>query len=340
MKGIVYLGEGEVEVREFPRPEPGPGEVLVEMKAAGLCGSDLHKYHKSREWAEERQGLIAGHEPAGVIAELGAGVTNLSVGDRVCVYHSLGCGHCPTCLAGEPVFCANEGAFGRTCDGCHADLMLSQARYCLPLPDDLSLAVGAMIACTAGTAFAAIRKAPLLAGQTVVVFGLGPVGLTALLMGKAMGMQCVGTDINPYRIELAERLSGETILNAKEEDPVQAVQDLTHGEGAAGVLECSGSSVARTQTMDIVARHGTVVFVGAGPDEICLDQWNVLRKELTIRGNAVYSMGAYFEAVRFIQQNPMPLDDMVTHRFSIEQGVEAFAVFDTTETGKVIFDWQ
>ena len=134
MKGVVYLGDSEVEVRDFPQPQPGPGQVVVEMKAAGLCGSDLHKYHSSRAWAEARNGMISGHEPTGIIAEVGPDVDHLSVGDRVCVYHRVGCGHCKDCRSGNAAFCAEErGAFGRTQDGSHADYMLTDARL-LPAP--------------------------------------------------------------------------------------------------------------------------------------------------------------------------------------------------------------
>ena len=101
----MYTWESKVEVREFPNPKPGPGQVVVEMKVAGLCGSDLHKYHSSREWAEGRNGMISGHEPAGVIAEVGQDVSEFSVGDRVCVYHRTGCGDCPDCLAGYAAYC-------------------------------------------------------------------------------------------------------------------------------------------------------------------------------------------------------------------------------------------
>ena len=340
MKGVVYLGESEVEVRDFPQPTPGEGEVLVEMKVAGLCGSDLHKYHNTREWAEERKGMISGHEPAGVVVELGPAVDCVSVGDRVCVYHSLGCGLCEHCVAGEPVFCVDEGAFGRTRDGCHADYMLAPARHCFPLPDEFSFAVGAMLACTAGTAFAALRKLPLLPGETLVVFGLGPVGLTGLLMGEAAGFRCVGVDVNPFRIDLARTLSKASVVNAKQSNPVEAILDLTGGRGAQGVLECSGSATARSQTVGAAAKHACIVIVGAGDEDMNLDPREVLRKALTIKGNAVYSMRQYFEAVRFLRQHPLPLDDMVTHRFRIEEAVEAFRIFDSGHTGKVVFDWE
>ncbi|MDA0745250.1 MAG: alcohol dehydrogenase catalytic domain-containing protein [bacterium] len=339
MKGVVYLGESEVEVREFPEPEAGPGQVVVEMKVAGLCGSDLHKYHSSKEWAAERKGMISGHEPTGVVAEVGPGVTNVSVGDRVCVYHSLGCGHCEPCYAGTPVFCADEGAFGRTHNGSHADFMVTDARYCLPLPAELSFGVGAQLACTAGTAYGALSKVPARAGECFVVFGLGPGGLSVLVMGQAMGFNCVGVDINPYRIEQAKRLVEGTILDGKALDPVEVVKDLTGGRGASGVVECSGSGVARRQAPAVAGLHATVVYVGAGAKEITMNPLDVMRKELTIRGNAVYSMGAYFEAVRFLQANSIQMDDLVTHRFQIDEAVEAFRVFDGGETGKAVFEW-
>lgn len=339
MKGTVYLGESEVEVREFPKPVPGPGEILVEMKSAGLCGSDLHKYHKDRAWAEERKGMISGHEPAGVVVELGPEVCNISIGDRVSVYHSLGCGHCRYCLSGEPVFCADEGAFGRTRDGCHADFMLAPARHCFPLPDEFSFDVGAMLACSACTPFAALQKLPIQAGETVAVFGLGPVGLTGLLMAQAIGCRCVGVEVNAYRIDLAKRLGCELLVDAQRNDAPQAIMDLTDSQGANGILECSGSPVARRQAAAAAAKHAHIIMVGAGGDDVSLDQLDLLRKELTIRGNAVFSMRDYFKAIEFLKRHHVPLDDMVTHRFRIEQAPEAFALFDSGDTGKVVFEW-
>ena len=340
MKGVVYLGGSEVEVREIPKPEPGPNEVVIEMKVGGLCGSDLHKYHSSRPWALEREGMISGHEPTGVVSELGEDVSNLSVGDRVCVYHSVGCGHCNVCLSGTPVFCENEGAFGRTRNGCHADYMLSEARYCLPLPDSLSFSVGAQLACTAGTAFSATNKIPSRAGDTFVVFGLGPVGLTVLLFGEAMGYKTIGVDVHPFRVKNAERVAGGTILNGRDVDPVGAILDLTGGKGAEGVVECSGNEIARAQAAAAARLHGTVVYVGAGAEHLKIDFLDILRKALTLKGNSVYSMGDYFKAVAFLEKHDIPLDDMVTHRFKIDQAVEAFRTFDSGETGKVIFDWE
>jgi len=340
MKGAVYLGEGRLEVREFPQPEPGPDEALIRMAAAGLCGSDLHKYHKSRQWAARRKGMISGHEPAGVVAGLGSGVDNVSVGDRVCVYHSIGCGRCRYCLSGTPVFCSEEGAFGRTRDGCHADFMTTPARYCLPLPDEIPFSVGAMLACTAGTAYASLRKCRLDRGETLVVFGLGPVGLTVLLMANALGYRCIGVDVNPYRVNLAKALRAGVVVNAGAADPVKTILELTSGKGAAGILECSGSAAARSQTARVAALHGRIVIVGAGDAEMNLEPIQVIEKELTIRGNSVYSVREYFDTVDFVRTHRLPLEDLITHRFRIEQAPEAFALFDRGDTGKVVFEWE
>jgi len=340
MKGVVYLGESKVEVREFPDPEPGPGEALIAMRVAGLCGSDLHKYHSSREWAAARKGMISGHEPAGVVAGLGPGVKGLSVGDRVSVYHSLGCGRCRFCLSGTPVFCRDEGAFGRTRDGCHADFMTAPARHCLPLPEDFSFEVGAMLACTTCTAYASLKKLPLSHAETLVVFGLGPVGLTALLMGGACGYRCIGVELNEYRIELARRLTKALIVNGRTADAVKEILDATGGRGAEGILECSGSDVARSQSALAAARHGTVVIVGAGGTEVAIEPWEMIRKELVVRGSSVFSMRDYFETIDFLRVHPIPLDDMVTHRFRIEEAARAFAAFDSGDTGKVAFEWK
>ena len=339
--GLTHYVVGETaEVRDFPQPEPDSGQVVIEMKVAGLCGSDLHKYHSSRAWAQGRQGMISGHEPAGVVAEVGPNVDHLSAGDRVCIYHRVRCGHCMDCRSGNAAFCADvRGAFGRTQDGSHADYMLTDARYCLPLPDEISFAVATQLACTAGTSFSALRKIPARAGDTLVVFGLGPVGLSGLLLGMGMGYHANGVDVHPYRVELAKKVGKGVVINAQDNDPIEVIRDITDGKGVGGVLECSGSPVARRQAASVAGRGATVVYVGVGNPELVVSFEDVLQNDITIRSNSVYSMASYYDAVEFLLKHPVPLDEIVTHRFKIEQAVEAFSRFDTGETGKVIFEW-
>lgn len=341
MKGVVYLGESKVEVRDFPQPEPGPGQVVIQLKVGGLCGSDLHKYHISRESANERNGMISGHEPTGIVAAVGPNVEHPTIGDRVCVYHRLGCGHCMSCRSGNAAFCdEGSGAFGRTQDGSHADYMLTDARYCLSLPDGFSFAVATQLACTAGTSFSALRKIPAHAGDTLVVFGLGPVGLSGLLLGIGMGYRGIGVDTHPYRVELAKKVGKGLVIDARNDRPVDAIRDITGGKGVGGVLECSGNPIARRQAAAVAGRGATVVYVGGGnTQDLAVDFGDVIGKDLTIRGNSVFSMASYFAAIEFLRNHPVSLDKVVTHRFKIEQAVEAFSLFDTGETGKVIFAW-
>ena len=208
------------------------------------------------------------------------------------------------------------------------------------MPDDISFAVATQLACTAGTSFSALRKVPAHSGDTLVVFGLGPVGLSALLMGIGMGYRGIGVDVRPYRIELAKKVGKGLVINAQENDPVEAILDLTGGKGVGGVLECSGSSAARRQAASVAGRGATIVYVGAGGPELTVNFDDVLQKDLTLRSNSVYTMASYYDEIEFLREHPVPLDEIITHRFGIEQAVEAFSLFDTGETGKVIFEWK
>ena len=205
MRGVVPLGGGRIEVREVPDPRPGPGEAVVALRNAGICGSDLHTAHNS--WAEigERQNLVIGHEASGVVAEVGAGVSPALVGTRVSVYHYRGCGLCRHCLAGEIVFCAGKRGYGWHVHGADADYLLTDARNCCPLPDELTHLDGSFLACAAGTAYAALRKLEAVPGAPpCAVVGLGPVGLAAALLARAMGWQVIGLDRVAERRAYAE----------------------------------------------------------------------------------------------------------------------------------------
>ena len=205
MRGVVPLGGGRIEVREVPDPRPGPGEAVVALRNAGICGSDLHTAHNS--WAEigERQNLVIGHEASGVVAEVGAGVSPALVGTRVSVYHYRGCGLCRHCLAGEIVFCAGKRGYGWHVHGADADYLLTDARNCCPLPDQLTHLDGSFLACAAGTAYAALRKLEAVPGAPpCAVVGLGPVGLAAALLARAMGWQVIGLDRIAERRAYAE----------------------------------------------------------------------------------------------------------------------------------------
>lgn len=338
MRGVVFPGDRRAEVKEFPRPEPGPGQVVVRMQVSGLCGSDLHLY---RQTSAQRAGndTIPGHEPSGIVDEVGEGVTTVRVGDRVSVYHYLGCGHCKHCLAGNMQWCAERRGYGGPIHGADADFILADARNCLPLPAGLSFVHGALMACAAGTAFSAMRKLQVSAEDTVAVFGQGPVGMCGLLMARGRGGRVIAVEPVAERRALAAELGADEVLDPGSVDVVQRIRDLTHGEGADLAFETSGSAAGQNGAVDCLRLGGKAAFVGFGVREKTLNPSQFIGRQLTLMGSFVMPIYMYWDLVDLIVEHELPLAKMVTHRFAIDEAPEAFRIFDAGKTGKVILEW-
>src|SRR5213595_463902 len=225
MKGAVFLGDRKIEIRNFPDPAPGPGEVVLQMKASGMCGSDLKFYRPPPGEAQKALGLggnadpfIAGHEPCGVIAARGPGVSEREapIGQRVMNHHYAGCGVCHHCRVGWSQLCrAGITVYGVTAHGGHADYLKVPARTLVELPEELSFAEGAAVACGTGTAYGALKRMKVGGGDTLAVFGQGPVGLSATMLGAAMGARVIAIDVVPERLRLARELGADAVINAK-----------------------------------------------------------------------------------------------------------------------------
>ncbi len=343
MKGIVFTGDRRVEVRDFADPEPGAGEVVVRMKASGVCGSDLHLYRKS---AADRAGddTIPGHEPCGVVERLGHGVGTVKVGDRVTVYHWLGCGHCIRCLGGDIMHCPDRRGYGGAIHGSHGDLLLTNAVNCLPLPDDLSFADGAIMACGAGTAFSSLTKLSVSGRDTLVVFGQGPVGLNGLLLAKALGARVIALEPADERRDLSHRLGADAALDPHGGDVVAGVLHLTGGQGADATFETSGSEAGRRAAIECLRLRGRAAFVGINPQNPGEESFDdiaglLISRQLTLMGSFVMPIQMYPGLVSLVQRRGVALDSMVTHRFAIEDAAEALQTADTCQCGKVIFEW-
>src|SRR3954467_525660 len=242
MRGAVFLGNRKVELRTFDDPAPGPGEAAIEMKASGMCGSDLKFYRSQTGAAQAALGLgnlsepfVGGHEPCGVVVARGPGVSEKEAprGQRVMDHHYAGCGVCTHCRVGWSQLCrAGITVYGVTAHGGHADYLKVPARTIVELPEELSFAEGAAVACGTGTAYGAIKRMNMNGGDTLVVFGQGPVGLSATVIGAAMGARVIAVETSPERMKLAGEFGADAVINAAQEDPVQAVKDLTGGVGA------------------------------------------------------------------------------------------------------------
>lgn len=340
MRGVVLRGHRQVEVRTFPDPVPGPDEVVVQTRVAAICGSDLHYYRDAPENLGPRTEMVVGHEPSGVVVEVGACVRNVRVGDRVTVYHHIGCGTCAHCLAGDVMLCDQHAGIAAVGRGADADYVCVPARNCLPLPDTLTFVDGAFIACIAGTAYSALLKLAPSGRSTLAILGLGPVGLVVGMMAQAFGSRVIGFELVPERLDLARRIGLDHVLDAGEVDPVEVVQDLTEGRGADGAVEASGNPIAQVQAVRLVCKRGKVVFVGAGHEEPCIAPWWIMQREVTLMGTFVMPICLYEDLVRFLLRHRLDFAQIVTHRFSIEDAAEAFRLADSRRTGKVLFVWE
>lgn len=353
MRGVVPLGAGRVEVRAIPDPRPGPGEAVVALRNAGICGSDLHAFHQSWEELGERRNLVIGHEASGVVAEVGRGVERALVGRRVSVYHYRGCGRCRHCLAGEIVYCAGRRGYGWHLHGADADYLLTDARNCCPLPAALSHVDGSFLACAAGTAYAALRKLEAVSGTAAcAVVGLGPVGLTAALLARALGWPVVGLDRSAARRGQAERLGvavavdgpaagGEREAAGRLEERVRAAAG---GRAPGRVFDASGSEAGLAAALALVARGGRVVTVGRGMWPLrfapSIDVADLIRKQAQVVGSWVLPIHYYHDLVELMVTTGTSFAPLSAATFPLTAAGQAFAAAESPATlGKVSFVW-
>lgn len=345
MRGVVFLGNRKLELRAFPDPEPGPREVVLEIKASGMCGSDLRPYRAGAEGVvgsgvQRRAGVIAGHEPCGVVAAVGTAVSEgeARMGQRVMDHHYAGCGVCKHCRSGWAQMClAGTVVFGAGGNGAHARYMKVPVSTLVPLPDELSYEVGVAISCGTGTAYGALRRLALSGDETIAIFGQGPVGLSATQLAVAMGARVIALDISPERRELAKAFGADVTLDPRAEDPVQAIRALTHGEGAHKTLDCSSAPEARAAAVRATRAWGIACYVGEG-GQVTLDvSPDLLRRQITLVGSWTFSTVGQAECARFVADRKIPVQDLFTHRWRLEQADEAYRLFDTQTTGKGVF---
>jgi threonine dehydrogenase-like Zn-dependent dehydrogenase len=344
MQGVILPGQERVEIKEFERPDPGPGQVLVQMKASGLCGSDLRAiYHE--HWGsdpnERYQNVIAGHEPSGQVVAVGPGVSGFAEGDRVVVYHILGCGRCEECRKGFMIGCGSgeRAAYGWQRDGGHADYLLAEARTLLHLPDELTYTDGALVACGFGTAYQGILRADVSGRDRVLVVGLGPVGLGAVMLAASSGAEVIGVDLVPERLELAKSAGAGRVLMGGE-SMAEEVLDLTGGHGTEVGMDCSGSAAGRKLCLEAARDWGRVVYLGEGGSVTFEPSPLLLHKQLTLHGSWVCGISEMGELLEHLARKGLHPDATLTHTFSLSDTGQAYETFDAGRTGKVVISWE
>lgn len=337
MRAVQFFGNREAVVIDVPMPLPGPGEVLVELRAAAVCGSDLHRYRHPP--SDPPNTFIPGHEPVGVLRSVGAGVTGVSPGDRVVVYHRRGCGRCAYCVAGNVMLCPNgQRAHGFACDGADADYMVTDARCLLPLPSQFSNEEGVVLACNAGTAFAPLRRLGVSGCDTLAVSGLGPVGLCAVMFGRAMGARVVGIDPSPTRRALAAQLGAMATLDPLG-GPVGASLRQITPRGADALVETSGNPTAHATIAELLGIGGRAAIVGMAADRPGINACDLIWKQISLVGSNLFPIAMWDELLTFVTERQIPLREVIGEVLPLEAASRAFTLADTAATGKVVFRW-
>lgn len=347
MNGVVFLGDRKLELRAFPDPTPGPRDVILEIKASGMCGSDLKFYRSPAGEAMKALGfsagaaVIAGHEPCGIVVAVGANVNpkQARVGQRVMVHHYRGCGACPHCSTGWQQLCVEgvKEVYGVTGNGAHARYMKCPANTIVALPDELSFSTGAAIACGTGTAWGALQRLELKGDQTIAVFGQGPVGLSTTQLASALGARVIALDVSPERLARAKEFGATAVINPMETDAVAAIRELTDGLGAHATLDASSSPDARRQAVQSVRTWGKACLVGEG-GQMTLDvSPDMLRRQVTLIGSWTFSTIGQAECAKFIADRGVDVDKLFTDRWKLDQAEQAYQLFDQQTSGKGVF---
>jgi threonine dehydrogenase-like Zn-dependent dehydrogenase len=260
------------------------------------------------------------------------------------MYHIAGCGVCPDCQSGWQISCSNpeRAAYGWQRDGGHAPFLLAEQRTLVALPDQLSYLDGAMVACGMGTAYAACLRAAVSGRDAVLITGLGPVGLAAGMLCRALGAShVVGTDIMPERRALAEQLQVVDRTVASDAEDLQAqLHEVTQGHGFEVAIDCSGNAEARRLCLEQAREWGRVVFVGEGGTVEFAPSPLLIHKQITLHGSWVCSVPQMIDLVEHLVRWNLHPDCLVTHRFQLDQAREAYEIFDGGKTGKVAIVWE
>jgi 2-desacetyl-2-hydroxyethyl bacteriochlorophyllide A dehydrogenase len=342
MYGVLFTGDRKLELSEFADPEPGRGEVVLQMRASGMCGSDLHVYRSTNRPEYPGVGMIQGHEPCGDIVAVGSGVPPhvAAVGDRVMVHHYWGCGTCEDCRSGWPQLCTTIAPRipTRNEHGAHAQYMKLPAIQTMPLPEELSYRAGAAIGCGTGTAWGALNRLGNVGGKDLVILGQGPVGASATLFASALGANVIAIDISSNRLVQASRFGAQSVLNAGDVDIVEAVRQLTHGRGPELVIETSGVSSAAQHAIDMVGVWGKICYVGLGAD-VRFNTSERFEKQMTLMTSWTLSTVDQMRCAAFVVERALPVDSLFTHTWALDQASEAYQWFDRQAEGKGVFEF-
>lgn len=318
MKAVRMTGINQpVQMMEVPIPEIGPKDVLVRIKAAGICHSDAH--YLAGVSKQSFLPITLGHEVAGIIEKTGESVKNLNIGDRVCLHYNISCGECNYCLTGNDQFCPEAKMIGHHLDGGYAEFIAVPARNAIRLPEEISFEAGATLMCASATSFHALLKSRIKPGEKAVVFGVGGLGQSAVQLAKAFGAtEVFAVDINDEKLKLAEK-QGAIPINGKEKNPVEEIKKLNNGKGVDIALELIGLPITQKQAIASVGPMGRVVFVGLSEKPIELDIYReVLANEAELIGSNDHLLSELPLLIDFAKNKSLDTSDIISKTIPLD----------------------
>lgn len=326
-------------VEDAPTPEIGPRDVLIKIRTSAICGTDLHIYNWD-EWAQSTipVPMIVGHEYVGDIVKLGSDIDHLKVGQRVSGEGHLVCGTCRNCRAGSWHLCRNTLGVGVNRQGSFAEYLSLPADNVFPVPENIDDEIAAIFDPLGNAVHTALSFD--LVGEDVLITGAGPIGIMAAAICRHAGARnIVITDVNPYRLELAEKMGVTKAVNVAEQSLEDCMKELNMREGFDVGLEMSGNVQAFQDMLDKLNHGGKMALLGIPPEEFAIDWNKVIFKSLTLKGIYGRQMYETWYKMAAMIQSGLDLKPIITHRFPIEEYKTAFETMKAGKCGKVLLEW-
>ncbi len=341
MKSLVKSkAKAGIWMEDVPKPDVGHNDVLVKVNKTAICGTDIHIFNWDA-WAQQTipVPMTVGHEFAGEIVELGSEVRGLHVGQRVSAEGHVTCGHCRKCRAGERHLCRNTVGIGVNRPGAFAEYISVPASNICPLPDTISDDLGAVLDPLGNAAHTALEFD--LVGEDVLITGAGPIGIMAVAIAKHVGARhIVITDVNDYRLKLAEEMGATRTINVTQSSPRDVMDELGMTEGYDVGLEMSGHPSAFADMLETMNHGGKIAMLGIMPDDTAINWNHVIFKGLEIRGIYGRRMFETWYKMIAMLESGLDLSPVLTHRYAIDDYENAFETMRSGNSGKVILDWR
>lgn len=313
---IVELGK-PLQLRNVALPEPAPEEIRVKVEAAGICHSDAH--YRAGTASVARLPMTPGHEIAGHIDKLGSSVTGLTIGDRVALHYLVTCGRCEYCARGLEQFCRSGRMLGKHVDGGYAEYVVAPARNAIPISDKVSAAAAAIMMCSSATAFHALRKARLLAGERVAVFGAGGLGMSAVQLAHACGAtEIFAIDVDPEKRSAAARY-GARPIDPADGAPDRQLREATNGHGVDVALEFAGLPLTQQQAVASLAVQGRAALAGISGTPFAVDSYaTVINREAEIIGVSDHLRSELVTLMEFAERGLLDLESVITDKLPLD----------------------